>query len=200
MRVYRDAEGAFHARYALTEGVPTIFPTDPYLPFGYDQDLQERILSWNVSIITKQQETYRELVSIPFDLFRDMMNRVHREKFDARHVILTLNEELMWFIRPYEIEQAVQRLSEWLSDPRELGKKPYSVEHTRVFEQEDGVRCHIFRYKKSMFSTWLLGIVSDAGVYSEMKEYHRKSEYADAQALLAFLQACWKAQAEQLDE
>ena len=157
-------------------------------------------MSWNVSIITKQQETYRELVSIPFDLFRDMMNRVHREKFDARHVILTLNEELMWFIRPYEIEQAVQRLSEWLSDPRELGKKPYSVEHTRVFEQEDGVRCHIFRYKKSMFSTWLLGIVSDAGVYSEMKEYHRKSEYADAQALLAFLQACWKARAEQLDE
>lgn len=200
VRVYRDAEGAFHARYALTEGVPTIFPTDPYLPFGYDQDLQERILSWNVSIITKQQETYRELISIPFDLFRDMMNRVHREKFDARHVILTLNEELMWFIRPYEIEQAVQRLSEWLSDPRELGKKPYSVEHTRVFEQEDGVRCHIFRYKKSMFSAWLLGIVSDAGAYSEMKEYHRKSEYADAQALLAFLQAYWKAQAEQLDE
>ena len=92
VRVYRDAEGAFHARYALTEGVPTIFPTDPYLPFGYDHDLQERILSWNVSIITKQQETYRELVSIPFDLYRDMMNRVHREKLDARHVILTLNE------------------------------------------------------------------------------------------------------------
>ena len=51
-----------------------------------------------------------------------------------------------------------------------------------------------------MFSAWLLGIVNDARGFREMKEYHRKSEYADAQALLAFLQAYWKAQAEQLDE
>lgn len=185
--LYRDQEGLIHARYALTEGVPTIFPTVPFLPFGYDQELKERIQSWHVSIITKHQDSYREFVSIPFPLFQEMMGRVHRARFDAYHVVLTLNEELLWFVRPYEIEQAVQRLSIWLSDPRELGRKPYSVTHTKTFDSEAGIRCHIFRYKASMFSSWLLGIVSDIGVYSEMNEYHKKSEQTDANALLAIL-------------
>ena len=38
-----------------------------------------------------------------------------------------------------------------------------------------------------MFSSWLLGIVSDIGVYSKMNEYHKKSEQTDANALLAIL-------------
>ena len=41
-------------------------------------------------------------------------------------------------------------LENWLSDPQELGKKPVKIEYANSFEDEDGIRCIIFKYKKNI--------------------------------------------------
>ena len=87
---------------------------------------------------------------MPWSSCQGVWGRVHRAHLDAGLVVVILNEELLWFGCPYESDQAVQRRSTWLSVPRELGRKPYSVTHTKTFESEAGIRCHIFRYKASM--------------------------------------------------
>ena len=47
-----------------------------------------------------------------------------------------------------EIKNAMVELENWLSDPQELGKKPIKIEYANSFEDEDGIRCIIFKYKK----------------------------------------------------
>lgn len=74
-----------------------------------------------------------------------------------------------------EIKNAMVELENWLSDPQELGKKPVKIEYANSFEDEDGIRCIIFKYKKNILGKWLLGIVSESGTFSEMKEYNQKS-------------------------
>lgn len=91
-----------------------------------------------------------------------------------------------------KIDNAVSQLEEWLSDPRELGKKPSKVEYVESFEDEDGVSCMIFKYKKSMLSKWMLGIVSDSGVFSYMKEFDGDRARQDAEECLTFLKNYWK--------
>ena len=49
-----------------------------------------------------------------------------------------------------EIKNAVVELENWLSDPQELGKKPVKIEYANSFEDEDGIRCIIFKYKKNI--------------------------------------------------
>lgn len=71
-------------------------------------------------------------------------------------------------------------LEDWLSDPHELGRKPYKINYTNMFEDEDGIRCFIYKYKKHIFSKWCLGIVSDSGTFSEMLEYKRENEIEDS--------------------
>ncbi|MCM1089843.1 MAG: DUF4261 domain-containing protein [Butyrivibrio sp.] len=91
-----------------------------------------------------------------------------------------------------KIDNAVSQLEEWLSDPRELGKKPSKVEYVESFEDEDGISCMIFKFKKSMLSKWLLGIVSDSGVFSDMKEFDEGRARQDAEECLTFLKNYWK--------
>ena len=59
-----------------------------------------------------------------------------------------------------EIVNAMEELENWLADPAELGRKPAKIEYTASFEDEDGIKCMIFKFKKSFFGKWLLGIVS----------------------------------------
>lgn len=91
-----------------------------------------------------------------------------------------------------EIKNAMLELENWLSDPHELGKKPAKIEYTNSFKDEDGIHCLIFKYKKSLLSKWLLGIVSESGTFSEMKEYNKKTEIEDAQKILEMLKNYWK--------
>ena len=79
-----------------------------------------------------------------------------------------------------KIKNAMEELEEWLSDLSELGKKPAKIEYTNAFTDEDGINCLIFKYKKNVFGKWLLGIVSESGTFSEMGEYHQKTEIDDA--------------------
>ena len=56
------------------------------------------------------------------------------------------------------IKAAAQELEIWLADPHELGRKSAKVEYVNSFE-DDGIRCLIFRYKKSLLGKWLLGVL-----------------------------------------
>lgn len=89
-------------------------------------------------------------------------------------------------------EEEKQNVIDWLMHPSELGRRPKKIEFTKEFTDEDGIQCMIFKYKKSMFSPWLLAISSESGVFSEMQEYHPETEVEDAMQLLAFLKEYWK--------
>ena len=95
-----------------------------------------------------------------------------------------------------EIVNAMEELENWLADPAELGRKPAKIEYTASFEDEDGIKCMIFKFKKSFFGKWLLGIVSESGTFSEMKEYNSSTETEDAKALLHILKEYWKKMAD----
>ena len=95
-----------------------------------------------------------------------------------------------------EIVNAMEELENWLADPAELGRKPAKIEYTASFEDEDGIKCMIFKFKKSFFGKWLLGIVSESGTFSEMKEYNSATETEDAKSLLHILKEYWKKIAE----
>ncbi len=97
-----------------------------------------------------------------------------------------------------EIEKAKSELENWLSHPNELGQKPSKIEYTNSFEDEDGIHCMIFKYKKSFFGKWLLGIVSESGTFSQMQEYNQNTEIEDAKVILNMLKNYWKRMAEQL--
>lgn len=86
---------------------------------------------------------------------------------------------------------AKAELIKWLSDERELGKAPKKLEYTNKFEYEDSY-CYIFKYKKVDSDNWFLGISSDMGSFSEMKEYNENSEIEDATRILKMLEDHWK--------
>lgn len=96
-----------------------------------------------------------------------------------------------------DINESLQQLTNWLSHPNELGKKPSKVEFTKQFKDEEGIQCQIFKYKKSMFSKWYLAIVSESGTFSEFKEYHEGTEVEDATEILTMLKNYWKDMAKQ---
>ena len=45
-----------------------------------------------------------------------------------------------------EIVNAMEELENWLADPTELGRKPAKIEYTASFEDEDGIKCMIFKF------------------------------------------------------
>lgn len=94
-----------------------------------------------------------------------------------------------------EIKEGLLKLENWLSDPRELGCKPSKIEYTNSFEDEDGIKCMIFKYKKSLTGKWMLGIVSDSGTFSEMEEYNKNTEIEAAKKILEMLKDYWKTEA-----
>ena len=99
-----------------------------------------------------------------------------------------------------EIKNATLELENWLSDPRELGKKPAKIEYTTSFEDEDGIKCMIFKYKKNILGKWLLGIVSESGTFSEMQKYNPKNEIEDAKQILEMFKNYWKEMAKKMQQ
>lgn len=91
-----------------------------------------------------------------------------------------------------KISEAKQHLAEWLSDPRELGTKPAKIEYVKTFTDDDEIECMIFKFKKSVFGKWMTGIASEAGVFSEMKEYNEATAVKDAAECLEWLKNYWK--------
>ena len=91
-----------------------------------------------------------------------------------------------------EIEEAMLKLEEWLSHPNELGCRPSNIEYTNSFTDEDGIKCIIFKYKKTVLGKWLLGIVSESGTFSEMQKYNKSTEIEDARKILEMLKNYWR--------
>ena len=58
----------------------------------------------------------------------------------------------------------------------------------------------IYKFKKDEQSKWLLGIVSDSGTFSEMREYNKESEINDAKAILNMLKEFWKKMANDVNK
>lgn len=98
------------------------------------------------------------------------------------------------------IEEEKQNVIEWLNHPSELGCRPKKIEFTKEFTDDEGIHCMIFKYKKSLFSPWLLAISSESGVFSEMQEYDPRTEVEDAKKIIDFLKEHWKHVAAEEDE
>ncbi len=91
-----------------------------------------------------------------------------------------------------KMNEAKQQMAEWLCDPRELGEKPAKLEYVKTFTDPDGIECMIFKFKKTLLSKWMLGVVSDAGVFSEMQVYNEETAEKDAAECLDWLKTYWK--------
>lgn len=181
--IYKKNNGKYFVSYSLTENVPSIFPLKPYLPFGYNQSLKE-IDEWRVAIIEDKGNTLKVAIEIPFDDFYKLLDTKKLVKFDAKNIIVIVNKELLQNIEDYKIKKYKKDLEVWLEDIRELGHKPFKIEYTNNFEDEKGIKCYIFKYKKSMLSKWFLGIVSDIGVFSKInEEYKKDTEITDAKSI-----------------
>lgn len=98
------------------------------------------------------------------------------------------------------IEEEKQAVIEWLMYPSELGCKPKAIKYTKHFKTNDGIECKIFKYKKSMFSPWLLAISSESGIFSEMQRYNPSTEIEDATKLVEYLIQFWKNKANEFKE
>lgn len=196
--IYNTSSKNTVAKYALTQDVPSIFPLEKYLPFGYNQNLKDEITEWSVVLVANHNEKLEVCEEIEYDEFCSLIHLHDHPRFDEKHVIVTFKKEWLSSIEQNKIEKAKKELEAWLEDGRELGKKPVKIEYTTSFIDEDGIRCHIFKYKKSLLSKWWQGIVSDSGVFSEMKEYNKATEIEDAKHTLNLLKEIWKKTARKL--
>ncbi len=182
------------ARYALTKNVPTIFPKTTELPFGYDQKLKDKIMAWNVVIIDDSENKFTLVSEIPYQVFGEIINIKKRTNFDQEHKLITIDDSLLKKIKKYNIKAATEKLIVWLQDFRELGHRPARIKYTNEFITEDNIHCYIFKYKKTLFSKWYLGICSDSGVFSNFQEYHKNTELKDALNIIELLKTYWQKQ------
>ena len=107
-----------------------------------------------------------------------------------------------------QMNAAKNEMIGWLSHPAELGKAPSKIECTDEFELYD-MHYYIFKYKKGLFSKWLLGVaggyegesVENCGhTFSEMQEYKEASSEKDAMALVEHVRAFIMEQAKSAEE
>ena len=102
---------------------------------------------------------------------------------------------------------ALQAMKEWLAHPQELGKAPARIECTGTFELH-GLRYYLFRYKKTLLGSWLLGVCGGyegdelehcGHVWSEMEPYDESTAVEKATAMVEMIRAYWMQQAEKAD-
>ena len=53
-------------------------------------------------------------------------------------------------------ENEMREVADWLKHPNELGKAPFKMEFVKEFTDEEGCHCLIFKFKKGLFSPWLM--------------------------------------------
>ncbi len=96
----------------------------------------------------------------------------------------------------------------WLSDPHELGNAPAKIENAGTFDLY-GMRYYLFRYKKSLFGKWLLGVCGGyeddelehcGHVFSEMRAYNKSTAKQDAVRMVEMIRAYWMEQARRYSE
>lgn len=100
-------------------------------------------------------------------------------------------------------EAAKAAMIRWLANPAELGKAPKKIECVGDFELH-GMIYYIFKFKKSLFGKWLVGVCGgyEVGemdhcghVFSEMEEYSHETAQQRAVAMVEMLREYWMEQA-----
>ena len=99
-------------------------------------------------------------------------------------------------------ENEMREVADWLKHPNELGKAPLILKHILVFigkmefvkefTDEEGCHCLIFKFKKGLFSPWLMAIHSDSGIFSEQERYDENNDIEQATQMLTYLKQYWK--------
>ena len=107
-----------------------------------------------------------------------------------------------------QMNAAKEQMISWLSHPSELGKEPSKIECAGSFELYD-MTYYIFKYKKSMFGKWLLGVaggyegdsLENCGhTFSEMEEYNEATAKDDAVKMVEMIRKYWMDMAERAQE
>ncbi|MBT9776785.1 DUF4261 domain-containing protein [Clostridium sp. MCC353] len=103
---------------------------------------------------------------------------------------------------------ALQSMTEWLAHPQELGKNPYSIEPAGEFDLYD-LHYYIFKYKKSIFGKWLLGVCGGyekdglehcGHVFSNMEPYDPSTAQEQAVSMVEMIRQYWMDQAKKAEE
>lgn len=89
-------------------------------------------------------------------------------------------------------ENEMREVADWLKHPNELGKAPFKMEFVKEFTDEEGCHCLIFKFKKGLFSPWLMAIHSDSGIFSEQERYDENNDIEQATQMLTYLKQYWK--------
>ena len=96
-------------------------------------------------------------------------------------------------------------MAAWLSHPQELGKTPAKLELADEFDLHK-LHYYIFKYKKSVFGPWLIGVCGGyepgetqhcGHVFSEMEAYDPATAKEKATAMVEQIQEYWMEQAKQ---
>lgn len=104
-------------------------------------------------------------------------------------------------------EAAKKAMAAWLSDPHELGKEPSKLECRKEFDLH-GLHYYVFRFKKSLFGEWLLGVCGGyepgelehcGHVFSSMEKYDDSTAIEAAQKIVEEIRAYWMEQARQAE-
>lgn len=93
------------AKYVLTEDVPSIFPLEKYLPFGYNQNLKDDITQWSVVFVENINKKLQVCEEISYDEFTSIFNINHYPRFDEKHVIITFEKNWLSIIKEERIKK-----------------------------------------------------------------------------------------------
>ena len=87
-----------------------------------------------------------------------------------------------------QLYAAQTAMIEWLSDPHELGKKPFKIECAGEFDFNE-MHYYIFKFKASLLGKWLVGVCGGfedddlepcGHIFSNMQEYNETTEIGRA--------------------
>lgn len=119
---------------------------------------------------------------------------------------LKLRNRNFWRYMEMNKEQlyaAQTAMIEWLSDPHELGKKPFKIECAGEFDFNE-MHYYIFKFKASLLGKWLVGVCGGfedddlelcGHIFSNMQEYNETTAKNECITMVENIMAYWKEQA-----
>ena len=91
--MYEDDKGTVFGMYAITEGVRSIFPINPYITMGLGLDVNMKVGSWSVSLGIVDEGKYETMGKVSFDDFVNNLNLSEStNRFDGKHIIIELSK------------------------------------------------------------------------------------------------------------
>lgn len=107
-----------------------------------------------------------------------------------------------------QMESATKAMIAWLADEHELGTAPSIIDCAGEFDLHE-YHYYIFKYKKSFFGKWLLGVCGGyepgdtehcGHVFSEMEPYDSKTAVEKSIQMVEKIRAYWMQQAAELQK